>query len=126
MVNFEYTIWPVWERLVKFKGESAPETIAALYSILVLERQKPKNRGQDSQRFEQAVKQTLRKIPDDASLALAHREAHMQWAMANMPSANDNREVVECYMRDAVETALSRQRTTLYELSALRGWVAEG
>lgn len=126
MVNFEYTIWPVWEKLVQLKGEPAPETIAALYSILVLERQKPRNRGEDSQRFVKAVKQTLMKIPDDAALAFAHREAHMQWAMANMPSANDDGEVVDCYMRDAVETALNRQRTTLHELSALRGWIAEG
>lgn len=126
MVDFEYTIWPAWERLVELKGESAPEAIAALYSILVLERQKPRNRGEDSRKFDLAVEQTLRKIPDDAALALTHREAHMQWAVANLPCANDDPELVESYMRDAMETALSRQRTTLFELSALRGWIAEG
>lgn len=126
MIEFEYTIWPAWERLVDLKGESAPESIAALYSILVLERQKSRNRGEDSRRFEMAVAQTLRKIPDNAALALIHREAHMQWAAANMPCENDDPELVEAYMRDAMETALSRQRTTLFELSALRGWVAEG
>lgn len=125
MVDFEYTIWPAWEGLVELKGESAPEAIAALYSILVLERQKPRNR-EDSRKFELAVEQTLRKIPDDAALALTHREAHMQWAVANLSCANDDPDLVESYMRDAMETALSRQRTTLFELSALRGWIAEG
>lgn len=126
MIGFEYTIWPAWERLVELKGESAPEAIAALYSILVLERQKPRNRGEDSRKFELAVEQTLRKIPDDAALALTHGEAHMQWAVANMPCGNDNPDLVESYMRDATETALGRQRTTLFELSALREWIADG
>lgn len=126
MAEFEHTIWPAWEQLVQLKGESAPETIAALYSVLVLEKQKPRNRRNSSNRFLLAIEQTLRTIPDDSALALAHREAHMQWAVANMPRQNDSRELVEVYMRDALETAKSRQQTTLFEVSALRTWIEEG
>lgn len=123
MMSFEYTIWLGLERLVRDRGESSPETIAALYSILVLERQKDK--AASSNRFQLAVEQTLAVIPDDWALAIAHREAHMQWAMANMPQQNDSPGLVEAYMRDALETAMSRQQTTLHELSALRTWLAE-
>ncbi|KAJ4396493.1 hypothetical protein N0V93_000712 [Gnomoniopsis smithogilvyi] len=125
MANFEHTIWPAWEQLVQIKGESAPETIAALYSILVLERQKPRNRGDASNRFFRAVEQTLQKIPDDLALALTHREAHIQWAVANMPRQNDSPELIEIYMQDARDTSKSRQQTTLFELSGLRAWFAE-
>lgn len=130
MANYEHTIWPAYEQFVQHKGAFAPETIAALYSIFVLERQKKKEKptrdqGDSSKRFRAVVEQTLWAIPDDGALALAHGEAHMQWAVANMPEQNNDLELFEVYMQDAVATAMSRQKTTLYELSEMRAWLVE-
>ncbi|KAJ4423632.1 hypothetical protein N0V82_001655 [Gnomoniopsis sp. IMI 355080] len=119
--------WAAWEQLVQRKGASAPETLAAsMYSILVLERQKPRNRGDSSNRIIMAVKQTLDAIEDDSALARAHKEQHMQWAMANMPRENESPEMIELYMREARETASRREQTTLSEITACRAWFAEG
>ncbi|CAN8101902.1 unnamed protein product [Discula destructiva] len=125
MVAFEHTIWPAWQRLVELQGESSPEAIAALYSILVLERHKQGSQRNPGNQFRLAVEQTLRAVSDDWALSLAHREAYMQFAVANMPREDEGRRLFEVYMRDALETATRRQETTLHELSAMRTWLAE-
>lgn len=130
MANLEQTNranWATWEQLVQLKGASAPGALAAaMYSIVVLERQKPRGRGDSSNRIVMAVKQTLDAIEDDSALARAHKEAQMEWAMANMPLENESPELVELYMREARETALRREQTTLSEITACRAWFAEG